>query len=122
MASDGHLPDVNCRPRPTILRLAAGLRARGYSDADIGKILGGNLLRTWAEIEAGATGNDPRVTKSPRQKRGFSRREDHSFAAAFFATAFLAGAITVLVAAFFATGVFAPRRAGLATAFGRALP
>lgn len=34
--------------------LVAGLQARGYSDADIRKILGGNLLRTWREIEAGA--------------------------------------------------------------------
>lgn len=35
--------------------LVAGLQARGYSDADIRKILGGNLLRVWAEVEAGAT-------------------------------------------------------------------
>ena len=34
--------------------LVAGLQARGYDDAGIGKILGGNLLRTWARIEAGA--------------------------------------------------------------------
>ncbi len=34
--------------------LIAGLQARGYSDADIRKILGENLLRTWREIEAGA--------------------------------------------------------------------
>ena len=34
--------------------LVAGLQARGYKDADIGKILGGNLLRAWARIEAGA--------------------------------------------------------------------
>lgn len=34
--------------------LVAGLQARGYGDADIRKILGGNLLRTWAQIEAGA--------------------------------------------------------------------
>ncbi|MCD9028240.1 dipeptidase [Luteimonas sp. BDR2-5] len=34
--------------------LIAGLQARGYSDTDIRKILGGNLLRVWAEIEAGA--------------------------------------------------------------------
>ena len=32
----------------------AGLQARGYSDADIRKILGGNFLRVWAQIEAGA--------------------------------------------------------------------
>ena len=35
-------------------RLVAGLQARGYQDADIRKILGGNLLRTWAAVEAGA--------------------------------------------------------------------
>ena len=34
--------------------LVAGLQARGYSDEDIDKILGGNLLRAWREIEAGA--------------------------------------------------------------------
>lgn len=34
--------------------LVVGLQARGYKDADIRKILGGNLLRTWAAIEAGA--------------------------------------------------------------------
>ena len=35
--------------------LVAGLQARGDPDADIRKILGGNLLRTWRAIEAGAT-------------------------------------------------------------------
>lgn len=34
--------------------LVAGLQARDYSDDDIRKILGGNLLRAWREIEAGA--------------------------------------------------------------------
>lgn len=34
--------------------LVAGLQARGYAGADIRKILGGNLLRVWGEIEAGA--------------------------------------------------------------------
>lgn len=34
--------------------LVAGLQSRGHSDADIRKILGGNLLRAWAAIEAGA--------------------------------------------------------------------
>ncbi len=32
----------------------AGLQARKYSDADIRKILGGNLLRAWTAIEAAA--------------------------------------------------------------------
>lgn len=35
-------------------RLVAGLQARGYSEADIRKILGGNLMRVWAAVEAGA--------------------------------------------------------------------
>jgi membrane dipeptidase len=34
--------------------LIDGLQARGYQEADIRKILGGNLLRVWAAIEAGA--------------------------------------------------------------------
>lgn len=34
--------------------LVAGLQARGYGEADIRKILGGNLLRAWTAIEAGA--------------------------------------------------------------------
>ncbi len=34
--------------------LVAGLQARGYKDADIRKILGGNLLRVWTEVEASA--------------------------------------------------------------------
>lgn len=34
--------------------LVAGLQGRGYSDADIRKILGTNLLRVWRAVEAGA--------------------------------------------------------------------
>ena len=34
--------------------LVAGLQQRGYSEADIRKILGENLLRVWAAVEAGA--------------------------------------------------------------------
>ncbi len=34
--------------------LVAGLISRGYDDEDIRKILGGNLLRVWREVEAGA--------------------------------------------------------------------
>ena len=34
--------------------LVEGLMQRGYSEADIRKILGGNLLRAWGEIEARA--------------------------------------------------------------------
>jgi membrane dipeptidase len=29
-----------------------GLRRRGFSEADIAKIWGGNLLRVWSEVEA----------------------------------------------------------------------
>lgn len=35
--------------------LIAGLQARGYSDAKIRKILGGNLLRVWRRVESSAT-------------------------------------------------------------------
>lgn len=49
----GNLPsglkDVGAYPA-----VIAGLRQRGYSEQDIGKIMGGNLLRAWAKIEAGA--------------------------------------------------------------------
>ncbi|HEV8693511.1 MAG TPA: dipeptidase [Lysobacter sp.] len=34
--------------------LVAGLQQRGYSDRDIRKILGGNLLRVWHEVESAA--------------------------------------------------------------------
>ena len=34
--------------------LVAGLQDRGYSDADIRKILGANLLRAWRAVEAAA--------------------------------------------------------------------
>ena len=36
----------------------AGLQARGYQDDAIRKILGGNLLRVWAAIEAGKGGSN----------------------------------------------------------------
>jgi membrane dipeptidase len=43
------LKDVSTYPN-----LIEGLLARGYSEADIRKILGGNLLRVWSEVEAAA--------------------------------------------------------------------
>ena len=35
--------------------LIAGLQARGYSDSELRKILGGNLLRVWTKVEANAS-------------------------------------------------------------------
>ncbi|HEY9541230.1 MAG TPA: dipeptidase [Luteimonas sp.] len=49
----GELPD-ELRTVADFPNFVAGLQARGYKDEDIRKILGGNLLRTWAAIEAGA--------------------------------------------------------------------
>ncbi len=43
------LKDVSSYPN-----LVAGLLGRGYSEDDVKKILGGNLLRVWREVEAGA--------------------------------------------------------------------
>ena len=37
--------------------LVEGLLGRGYSDEDVRKILGGNLLRVWREVEAVAAGS-----------------------------------------------------------------
>jgi membrane dipeptidase len=50
---DGELPG-ELKTVADYPNLVAGLQARGYGDSDIRKILGGNLLRTWAQIEAGA--------------------------------------------------------------------
>lgn len=49
----GELPD-ELRTVADFPNFVAGLQARGYKDDDISKILGGNLLRTWTAIEAGA--------------------------------------------------------------------
>ena len=49
----GKLPD-GLRTVADFPNLVAGLQARDYSDTDIRKILGGNLLRVWAAVEAGA--------------------------------------------------------------------
>jgi membrane dipeptidase len=50
------LEDVSRYPN-----LVAGLLRRGYSEADIGAILGGNILRVWREVldHATARGNPP---------------------------------------------------------------
>lgn len=50
---DGELP-AELKTVADFPKLVAGLQARGYSDADIRKILGGNLLRAWGAIEDGA--------------------------------------------------------------------
>ena len=51
---DGELP-AELKTVADFPNLVAGLQARGYREADIRKILGGNLLRAWAEVEAGAS-------------------------------------------------------------------
>jgi membrane dipeptidase len=38
----------------TYPNLVEGLLERGYSEDDIRKVLGGNLLRVWREVEAAA--------------------------------------------------------------------
>jgi membrane dipeptidase len=50
------LKDVESYPN-----LVMGLRSRGYSDRNIEKILGGNLMRVWSEVEryAAKNGYDP---------------------------------------------------------------
>ncbi|PJK14460.1 peptidase M19 [Lysobacteraceae bacterium NML07-0707] len=47
----GELPE-QLRSVADFPRLIDGLKARGYSETDIGKIMGGNLLRVWREVEA----------------------------------------------------------------------
>ena len=49
----GNLPE-GLRSVADYPNLVAGLQARGYSEADIRKILGTNLLRAWRAVEAGA--------------------------------------------------------------------
>lgn len=49
----GNLPDT-LHTVADFPNFVAGLQARGYDEADIRKILGGNLLRVWTAIEAGA--------------------------------------------------------------------
>jgi membrane dipeptidase len=54
------LEDVSKYPN-----LINGMLARGYSEADITKVLGGNLMRVWSEVEAfaAAAGNPPDCTE-----------------------------------------------------------
>ncbi|MDH5829644.1 dipeptidase [Luteimonas sp. M1R5S18] len=52
---DGALAD-GLRSVADFPNLVAGLQSRGYDEDAIRKILGGNLLRVWREVEAGATG------------------------------------------------------------------
>jgi membrane dipeptidase len=51
---DGNLPE-GLRTVADFPRLVAGLQARGYSETDIRKILGGNLMRVWQAVEAGSS-------------------------------------------------------------------
>ena len=44
------LKDVSTYPN-----LVAGLLRRGYDEEEVGKILGGNLMRVWREVEAYAS-------------------------------------------------------------------
>ena len=49
----GELPE-GLRTVADFPNLVAGMQARGHSDADIRRILGGNLLRVWTAVEAAA--------------------------------------------------------------------
>ncbi|MCY7353786.1 MAG: dipeptidase [Lysobacter sp.] len=49
----GELPE-GLRTVADFPNLITGMQARGHNDADIRKILGGNLLRVWAAVEAAA--------------------------------------------------------------------
>lgn len=49
----GNLPE-GLRTAADYPNLVAALQARGYNDQDIRKILGGNLLRVWKDVEAAA--------------------------------------------------------------------
>jgi membrane dipeptidase len=42
---------IRCRPVSAYPNLVEGLLRRGYSEADIRKILGENLLRVWQAVE-----------------------------------------------------------------------
>jgi len=50
---DGALPE-GLKTVADYPNLIAGLQARGYRDRDLRKLLGGNLLRVWREVEAKA--------------------------------------------------------------------
>jgi membrane dipeptidase len=49
----GALPD-GLKTAADYPNLISGLQARGYSDSDLRKILGGNLLRVWRAVETAA--------------------------------------------------------------------
>jgi membrane dipeptidase len=57
------LEDVSRYPN-----LVTGLLGRGYSEGDVVKILGGNLMRVWAAVEAyaAAAGHPPRCSQPAR--------------------------------------------------------
>jgi membrane dipeptidase len=56
------LKDVSTYPN-----LAAGLQARGYSEGDVARILGGNIMRVWRAVEAHAanSGHPPQCRQAP---------------------------------------------------------
>ena len=51
-----------------IPNLVAGLSERGFSDSDIGKILGGNSLRVMRQVEARAAGSDAEIAPAGENK------------------------------------------------------
>ena len=53
----GNTPPIGLKDVSTYSNLIEGFLRRGYSDEDIRKILGENLLRVWGEAEAFAAAN-----------------------------------------------------------------
>ncbi len=53
------LEDTSTHPN-----LFAGLLERGYSEDDVEKILGGNLMRVWHQVESYAASQNPEFTSA----------------------------------------------------------
>ena len=60
---DGATMPLGMEDASKLPKLTDALLKKGYSDADIEKILGGNLLRVMEQVERGAAGDE--VTASP---------------------------------------------------------